>query len=126
MQFDWLSLTAFIIYSVVLTGMFVLLMIQQAGARRLKAQRDQALIDKFFLYGEIQNFKDAGGVAESESFVTYLSSSRESAYEYIAEVQTEIEGLIVAWNGLNQPPSSPRLNEAYQNLVAMLPKGKND
>jgi hypothetical protein len=132
MQFEWFDFWVFLFYFISLSAMSFLLIRENYRSAKVKSSLDQALVDKFILYGKLQKIEERGGVSESEDFINYLSSSRESAYEYIGEVQDKINSLVVAWNNHTtlMPPdgsSEKKLYEAYCDLVAMLPRDtRND
>jgi hypothetical protein len=126
MQFEWFDFWVFLFYFISLSAMSFLLIRENYRSAKVKSSLDQALVDKFILYGKLQKIEERGGVSESEDFINYLSSSRESAYEYIGEVQEKINNFIVAWNNHTtlMPPdgsSEKKLYEAYSDLIAMLP-----
>ena len=124
---DWLNLGVFIFYFISLSILTIALVREFMRSAKREVKLNQALADKLMLYKELDKIKEKGGVAESDTFIQYLSSSRESAYEYIGEVQEKIHELIVAWNHhtTEMPPdgsSEKKLYDAYAALVAMLPK----
>lgn len=127
MEFDWVGLWVFLVYILSVSVLSFLLIRQNHQSAIVKANLAQALADRSILTDKLQKVREQGGVADSETFIKYLSSSRESAYEYIGDVQDKIKNLIVAWNYHTtiMPPdgsSEKKLYDAYAALVAMLPK----
>ena len=132
MEFEWFDFWVFLFYFVSLSAMSFLLIRENYRSAKANSSLNQALADKFILYDKLHKIEERGGVSESETFINYLSSSRESAYEYIGEVQDKINSLVIAWNHHTtlMPPdgsSEKKLYDAYSDLVAMLPRDtKND
>lgn len=98
--------------------------------KKIRIERDQLHSDKVSLVlklGDMLNAQDTSRLSQTESFIKFLSDSRNDAYRYIDEVQQKITNLAFAWNHHNvemkpSRDSEKKLYDAYSDLIKMLPE----
>ena len=84
----------------------------------------QLFIDKNVLSEEVErlSFIVNNGPSIENDFIKFLSDSRDSAYEYIEEVQNAIEGLYKAM----ESDKDSEIDKKYKELIKFLPSKNMD
>lgn len=103
------AVTVFVVNNIILRGKLLHKNVENTKLKLDKTQlQEEILVDK---------------VTDMEGFVKFLSESRDSAFEYIEQVQEAIVKLKEAMD----KDDENKITTAYENLIAFLPdETKND
>lgn len=107
-----------------MSGLVLLVIMLAYKSRKLLHRAAQAEMDKFFILAKLDNLiqtSDNKSIEESDGFVKFLSESRESAFEYIEDIQMALRAYDIAL-GLDD---AKVLNEAYKKLISFLPEDED-
>lgn len=125
MSFDLIEV---ILASMVVTLLFVVLIVSvvsKAKTTKLYAAIAQLVVDKQILSDEVKrlSFMANNSPAIENDFIKFLSDSRDSAYDYIEEVQAtllELKDLV------DSDGSELKVDMCYQKLINLLPSEDSD
>lgn len=130
MNIDPFNLTAFIIYTVVLSLFLFIIIFMSARLIKLAKQNAQLEIDCNVYFEELSRHianQDSQAIEETQGFMRFVSESREKAFEYIASVQEAIEEYrkiadVVPLSHDMTVEQAEKLSKAYDKLMDFLPK----
>ena len=125
MSFDLIEV---ILASMVVALLFVVLIVSvvsKAKTTKLYAAIAQLVVDKQILSDEVKrlSFMANNSPAIENDFIKFLSDSRDSAYDYIEEVQAtllELKDLV------DSDGSELEVDMCYQKLINLLPSEDSD
>jgi hypothetical protein len=115
---NWIDLTIYIISSVVITVLLYLVIWLWLRNRRVLAQAAQSEFDRLMTLAQLENVKTNNEVEQTDGFLKFISDSRDWAFDYIEKVQDAIN----AYDEALSKNDATAMNEAYKNLIAMLPE----
>jgi hypothetical protein len=118
---NWLDFAAYITMSVVIATLTYFVIFLVIKSRRLVKVAAQAEINRMILsemLTNLMNEKDDQSVESTEGFLKFISDSRDWAFDYIEKVQDAIN----AYDEALSKDDAVAMNEAYKNLLSMLPQ----
>jgi carboxypeptidase C (cathepsin A) len=118
------ELAAYIVFVVVVVILLVAVYKTHLRAKRLANNLIQTAIDNTIFKDKIEELSSKLELIElqrTDEFVKFLSESRDWAFQYIEDVQAAIQYLKDAMEEGNEE----KINDAYHNLVELLPKEEN-
>jgi methyltransferase-like protein len=116
-----LDFTAYIIFVIVVAVLLIGLFRSTSRSKRLANSLIQSEINSHALkekFEEISIRLESIELQKTDEFVKFLSESRDWAFQYIEDVQ----GAIVYLKNALDSGSEEQINNAYSNLIELLPK----
>jgi hypothetical protein len=118
---NWFDFAAYIITAIFVSVLVYFIIALLIKNRRLTATATQATIDRMaamdMLY-KLMDEQDGSEVEKTDGFLKFISDSRDWAFDYIEKVQDAI----TAYDDALSKNDAVAMNEAYKNLLSMLPQ----
>lgn len=118
---DTITFLSFAIYTIVLVGLLAVLAATRRRLRNSAIDSIKANADVMILADELDRVLLESSDEANESFIKFLSESREWAYEYIEDTQGAISNYRIALDG--QDPAV--VIEARNRLFDLLPESSD-
>ena len=129
---QWISLISFLIVMVLLgLSIYSVIVLFYRNVKHINAIADLIIQNKV-LTEQLSEKVSAKNIEESEGFLRFVSQSRDWAFEYIENVQKQLNdfvenvGPVMAYydkfGRINETPSMNTIFEAYTKLVKILPE----
>lgn len=118
---DLIDLAAYLIFASLLTVTISMTYMARKRAKRLANNLIQAGIDHHVMQEKLDEASikiESFHLQKTDEFMSFLTQSRDWAFNYIEDVQSAIVYLKNAMNSGNEE----QINNAYQNLIELLPK----
>lgn len=114
------NLIAFGVASLVIAGLIIVAIILGFKSRKYYRESVQLSMDKVVLLVQLEKLtetRDVKSIEETQGFIKFLSESRESAFDYIEDVQQALTAYDIALN----TDDAKIINDAYKKLISFLP-----
>jgi hypothetical protein len=122
MNITEIIIIASLVLALTIAALFLLLL--KIRNRRLILTVAQLIVDKNAIADELDkvSFLSNNSIDVENGFIKFLSQSRESAFQYIEDVQKNISEL----QGAVESGDDDRIDASYNKLISLMPSGSPD
>lgn len=135
---NWINLATFSLYAILVSALIYNNIRLVSNNSKMAKEFAQTIIDNVILNNKIQELMLANQPDVTEGFIKFLSQSRDWAFEYIEDVQSQLNKFVEIvgpemeyydkFGRIATSPHTPQMDkifDAYNELINLLPETEN-